>query len=161
MLLLEEACDCLLTLGLSAETQLKDRLSVPVANKVDCCHFPCEPREQKSPKPSITNPWPDVLRSWTCCRKNRGRSALRISTGTGCLSIMLTSCTVCVGARTGSLMTCAGTGAVKGSCLPSNTKVSHRFRCDRKLSLMSRARTTACASANDLSEGPGACSRRR
>ncbi len=35
-LLLEEACDCLLTLGLSAETQLKNHLFVPAVNKGDC-----------------------------------------------------------------------------------------------------------------------------
>ena len=39
MQLLEEACDCLLTLGLSAETQLKAHSSVPAANKVDCFHL--------------------------------------------------------------------------------------------------------------------------
>ena len=160
LLLLEAACDCLLTLGLSAETQLKARSSVPAANKSTVITFSGKRREPKITKKSITYFSPDVLRSW-CCRLRRGRSALRIFTGTGCLSLMLTSCKVCVGYRTGSLMTCAGTGAIKGSCLSCNTKVSHRFRCGRKLGLISRARTTACASANDPSKGPGACSRGR
>ena len=120
-----------------------------------------ERREQKSTETSIAYLSPGVLSSWTCCRLRRGRNALRISTGTSCLSIMFSSCRVCVGDRTGSLMTCAGFSAVKGSCLSCNTKVSHRFRCGRKLGLISRARTTACASANDLWKGPGACSRRR